>query len=374
MLVQKLRQLKLIVSIVGFLHRSDIAARKFHELQRQSSKTERELPTDIEERWFSTLHLWRVELEYRQEETCVLLDPDLGRRSRAILPEPLFINEWRLIESLIKLLGPLEDASIALSADEKPTISQLFPLLQHKITITDACEVCNTANSFKEQLISQLKTRFADIVEKPVCLLATFLDPRFKTFLFSTKQNQIVKELLDETIRRTAAGPGSADSESESSDYDRSDHFSSPPRKIPRFKLSYGFGNDRVINEVVNSNELSDSRESHEAIESHSLLHQITKKLKKAEGVSVKKSEFERYVEEGLVENDNILTYWLEKKTVFPQLASLVRKYLCIQASNTSSERLGSTSSRTITKTRCSLTGRRAGQLIKLKRNMHLLK
>ena len=66
----------------------------------------------------------------------------------------------------------------------------------------------------------------------------------------------------------------------------------------------------------------------------------------------------------------NPLEWWRQHMANFPQVASLAKKYLCIQATSAPSERAFSTSGNIITCRRSALKPERVDQLVFLARNL----
>lgn len=86
--------------------------------------------------------------------------------------------------------------------------------------------------------------------------------------------------------------------------------------------------------------------------------------------------ELEEYLssEFQLTSNDDVLKFWLEKKSKFPHLFSLVQQTYAIPASNTCIERLFSASKNTVTDKRTSLGAEKVNRLLFLQKNLALLK
>ena len=67
--------------------------------------------------------------------------------------------------------------------------------------------------------------------------------------------------------------------------------------------------------------------------------------------------EFEKYLDEkALKPDDNPLLWWKVKKEIYPNVAKLARKYLCVQGSSTPAERVMSEMGNVLTKKRLNLT------------------
>jgi hypothetical protein len=74
-----------------------------------------------------------------------------------------------------------------------------------------------------------------------------------------------------------------------------------------------------------------------------------------------------------LSENDDILLFWLEHKMKYPTLFKIVQDFYAIPSSNTTVERLFSSSKNTITDKRTSLGAEKVNKLLFLQKNLNLL-
>ncbi|CAM4863240.1 unnamed protein product [Rotaria socialis] len=83
-------------------------------------------------------------------------------------------------------------------------------------------------------------------------------------------------------------------------------------------------------------------------------------------------SELDNYMSSDiqLRENDNVLLFWKENTELFPILSSMVRDLFAIPASNTTVERLFSSSKNTVTDRRTSLNGKNGNELLFLQKNL----
>ena len=82
--------------------------------------------------------------------------------------------------------------------------------------------------------------------------------------------------------------------------------------------------------------------------------------------------EFENYRAEPEMskDEDDILQWWRERRTKYPNLARLARKYLCVPATSTQAERVYSALGWLLNKRRLCLTGSHVNNLMFLKDNI----
>ena len=77
------------------------------------------------------------------------------------------------------------------------------------------------------------------------------------------------------------------------------------------------------------------------------------------------KLELSNYRKENSISKDqNPLEYWKTEEKVFPLLAILARKYLCVQATSTTAERVFSKLGLMLTKRRLCLDGERSDRIM----------
>ena len=76
--------------------------------------------------------------------------------------------------------------------------------------------------------------------------------------------------------------------------------------------------------------------------------------------------ELENYVNEPKLNEDSdpLLDFWKRKESIYPRLSVLARKYLCIQATSTPSERVFSKMGNTVSKKRNRITPAHTNQTI----------
>ena len=93
-------------------------------------------------------------------------------------------DELDLIKELITLLEPFNDFTKRLSATKYVTISVVFPALTHLMDILNVIDLSELIKPIAEFLFVDLHNRSAQYFTKDVILAATFMDQRFKKFLF----------------------------------------------------------------------------------------------------------------------------------------------------------------------------------------------
>lgn len=97
-------------AIVAFFHRSTKATEKLKELQVQLKLPANKIITDCPTRWNSTYYMLQRLLEQKAAIT-VMCSSSGGPRAS------LSVSEWSILEELVQILKPLEEATRELSVE-----------------------------------------------------------------------------------------------------------------------------------------------------------------------------------------------------------------------------------------------------------------
>ena len=232
------------------------------------------------------------------------------------------------MEDVVPVLQPLADVTEMLAKEDLPTLSCVHVLIPHLMTSLAPHEL-NTASTaqMKQNIIKGMMTRFrVDNVGIPtytevnVPLLATFLDPRYKTLkcLPPSKREMIqdcIISLMSEPDR-----PAQQPSTTVKVKEEPQDDVAPPACKKMLLDCLMGDIVDLTQENIPSTSEL----------------------------------ELERFISERVTVADPLL-WWKMHGGNFPKLAPLARKYLAIPATEVPSERVFSAAGLTITKLRASL-------------------
>ena len=138
---------------------------------------------DIMTRWNSTYYMLECLTVLHPAISSVLCHKSVSKASDANLD--LSTKEWRIADSLVKLLQPFELATRLLSVEQYVSISCAIPVmkgLNRSLTAEDEDDDCQAIQTVKYILQDELSKRFhlecldADALE----VVASLLDPRFK--------------------------------------------------------------------------------------------------------------------------------------------------------------------------------------------------
>ena len=117
-------------------------------------------------------------------------------RARHLMPEGM---EWSIIEVLVNILKPFQQATEAMGAVKYPTLSTVKPLLYKLVNRTLAVKESDSkvAKTVKLEIKRDLLERYSTPLVARILNTATFLEPRYKEFPF-----------LDEPTKRNSTDQG----------------------------------------------------------------------------------------------------------------------------------------------------------------------
>ena len=114
--------LKSAKAIVAFYIRSTKATERLKELQVQLNLPDHKLITDCPTRWNSTFYMLQCLLEQKSAITVMCTSSGGPRAS-------LSASEWCILNKLVQILKPLEEATRELSVEQTVSCSKVIPLL-----------------------------------------------------------------------------------------------------------------------------------------------------------------------------------------------------------------------------------------------------
>ena len=105
-------------------------------------------------------------------------------------PEFPTVEEWKIINDLIKVFKPADDMTTIISSQSYPTFSIVIPLdrgLQYSLRkISTDTEV---GSALKLNMLKAINRRFGEFETSKIVARTTFLDPRFKKLGFGNVEN-----------------------------------------------------------------------------------------------------------------------------------------------------------------------------------------
>lgn len=303
--------------ITNTVHMSNKALTKLHERQEQLGLSVAALIHDVPTRWNTVLFMLQRQLEQKKALIAMSTEVDLG--------VSISEHQWTLMEAIVKVLEPFEEATRTVCQDDTsissviPCIQALRTALNELLANTDLSDLLET-RKLVSSLQSHLEEHFQHVFETPTnaYFKATLLDPRFKimpmTMLSKLDFERLkaavaaeVEELLDQDSRPSAGEAGSS-----SGVVLEPEGTSSKPTS-----LFWGAMQSLTAN---NAASLSKTVTSSGLVETY---------LAESSTLSLA--------------SDPVISYWSAKTAQNPALARVAIKYLACPPASVSSERLLST-------------------------------
>ncbi|CAI6372557.1 unnamed protein product [Macrosiphum euphorbiae] len=313
--------LKKASTMVSHFHHSNVAALALRKKQQQLGLKELKLIQSCATRWNSSYLMCERLVVNRGAIIAVLADRDI---TSAALALKLEINEgeWTEMESMIKLLKPLQVATVVL-CEENVTISILRPIIYGLINkhMLIKSEDNENVRNFKEDINQNLQKRFKmkrqEYDEVVIDQISCFLDPRYKYLETETDE---VKENVRKSVQNVLQTTRPAES-------------------------------NEVVSEEISAMDF----------------------LLDAKSYGENESEFDMYLREPQLNHNvsNPLIWWKNNELKYPNLALLAKKYLCAPATSVTSERCFSTAGNIVTSKRSCLLPENVNLLTFLKRNQN---
>lgn len=261
-------------------------------------------------------------------------------------PNPLTDLQRDILKSVLPLLRPTTEALLFLGVDAAVSSSLIIPcisILKEELAAVSSSSV----QLFCDELLHQLSIRFD--LSKGHLLASTFVDPRFKLFLFTEDQAKQAVEYIEKLVSASEC------------------KMEEDSQLQPDVKPDIG------------------SIQSESKIQKESLLDSLFRKVHAAQqentncnrGPSVAEkiqSEVNVYSKQPALSRDgDPLLYWKENCKIFPMLAKAARDLLAVQAMNCSSERISSSGRHQLIETCLNLSSHDVETLIWSCKNKDLL-
>ncbi|KAK7934198.1 hypothetical protein WMY93_005094 [Mugilogobius chulae] len=268
--------------------------------------------TECPTRWGSRQRMIERVLEQQKAIQQVL---SADRKQRHLVPT---WQDIEVLESISKALGPLLEFTDALSGEQQVTVSYVKPVLSLFNSEVLAIKPDDTelTKQIKQTILDYLNEKYAaDSVDKLLGLAST-LDPRFKhRYNSADKIPAIESTLKAELLGMLNEEENPATSQVPTADEDQAEEEEDISEPLPAKKTKKSFGS------------YFKKRQSG----------------KDSEQSTVEK-EMQSYLMIPEMDSDaDPLEWWKTQEVNFPRLGKLAKKYLCIPASSSPSERAFST-------------------------------
>lgn len=302
------------------------------KVQKELSLPSHCLISECQTRWGSRQMMISRILEQQQALTQVL---SADKKLRHLIPTWQDID---VLESVSKSLGPMLDFTDALSGDEYVSVSFVKPVLQlfNTSLLEMREEDTDLTKNIKKKMLDYLNEKYEDDDTQKLLDMASFLDPRFKMdFISADKKTQVKATVASQMMECQEKSSCSTDVEPNVT--------SATQAKKAKKSLGSFFKQRETEAKGDSSLTLKD------ALEAELNTYLLTPPIDKEE---------------------DPLAWWKVHKLSFPHLARLARKYLCIPATSSPSERLFSTSGNIVTCQRTCLKPAKVDRLVFLAKNL----
>lgn len=244
------------------------------------------------------------------------------------------------MEAVNKALAPLVEFTDALSGEEYVTISSVKPVLHilHSRVLAEEEDDVALTKAIKSDILAYLDDKFSDLPTVELLDTASFVDPRFKAaYIFADRVTAIQEKVKTEMKSAAAVHIGSTEEDTEPQPSTSSE------AKKPKRSLGSFFKGS----EATPSTAPTVSPE--QAIEAE-LSSYLVSPVQDSEG--------------------NPLDWWREHQVHFPTLNKVAKKYLCIPATSSPSERVFSSGGNIVTCLRSCLKPEMVNMLVFLSKNL----
>ncbi len=240
-----------------------------------------------------------------------------------------------VLESINAALKPVAEFTDVLSNEKVVTASSVRPVLRLLTNdlLDPSPEDSESTKNLKAKMIAVLKDKYKDLEGQKMLSKATTLDPRYRN---NFEEEDIRDELIEEIMQITEDQPENTQTEE---------------------TLNAGEGASAApAGKKMNLAQLLGKRKAKATI--------LPKRTRAGE-------ELARYLQEETIDtSDDPLAWWWNNEARYPLLATVAKRYLCICATSTPSERVFSAAGNIVTPIRSSLKPDKVNMLVFLAKNL----
>jgi len=120
------------------------------------------------------------------------------------LPALLTKNQWGLLEKLVALLQPFESVTKQISSADA-SLADVIPVVTALQVTLERHDNDAGVQTMKSVLLQDIKKRFSGMLDEPLYVVATAVDPRYRMRLFSAEQQQQVLSMLIAEVQQQCA-------------------------------------------------------------------------------------------------------------------------------------------------------------------------
>ena len=352
-------------SVVKFIHQSSVARDLLKKYCSQLGLKELRVVTFCITRWNTILYL--LQRLCLLQNAVVLTLNDCKKQD--LVPS---IDDWKIMEEMIEVLKLFETTTVLVSGEKYPTINYIMPLIE-KITThltTDQPNESAPITQMKSQMLTNFKTRYTDARVKEMLIIASILDPR-------KKNHQMTYSNTDLLVKKTISVVESK--------ADHTNDNTQEPEVIhctegQQYELLSKFNKVSGLSEATTSSTACSTSIKTSTDLMLSLMDDpVDNDNPYEEGTLKEDIEYEvkvynKFKVNGVKDKSfDILKWWKDNSTMFPNLSIMVKQYLCVPASSTSSERSFSIAGNIVTERRNRLLPENVEMLTFLKINFEYI-
>lgn len=327
------RVCKNIVSAFSYSWKKKKALMK---VQQELNLPQHKLKTACVTRWGSMQMMIARVLEQRKAITQVLSE---DKKSRHLVPSWADLD---VLEAVSKALSPLMEFTDALSGEEYVTISFVKPVLHilNSRVLAEEEDDVELTKTIKTSILRYLKEKYSDPITEELLDTASFVDPRFKATYISAHNVPTIQEKVKTEMEKMSEAEVCRESQiTETAEPTTS----SAVAKKQKRSLGSFFKGSEAIPSATPTLSLQQSLEA----------------------------EMSSYLVSPMLDSEaNPLDWWRKHHVHFPNLSKVAKRYLCIPATSSPSERVFSSGGNIVTCLRSCLKPEKVNMLVFLSKNL----
>ncbi|XP_060786971.1 E3 SUMO-protein ligase ZBED1-like [Neoarius graeffei] len=314
--------------------------RELEEAQKQLNLPQHALKTECPTRWGSRQAMVARILE-QQKAIAQVLSNDRKQRH-------LYLS-WQdidVLEAVNKSLAPLVDFTDALSGEKYVSISLVKPTLHlfNNSVLKDQEDDTLLAKTIKHDILGYLNEKYSGSETQELLDMASALDPRFKLKYVDEDQKESIVSRVKLELRDARAPSAMVEAPSVTTvapaDTEDAAGTDVPSKKRKLLASFFKATPDQGAGPHLQEDQV----------------------------ISL---EVQSYFQSETIDAEkDPMIWWRDAKAIYPRLSKLARKYLCIPATSSSSERVFSTSGNIVTCLRASLKPDHVNRLVFLAKNL----
>ena len=360
--------------LVSHFHYSTQSSNLLMAKQALLKLPKRKLIQDVDTRWNSTFDMIQSVLEQQLPISAVLMEGPSKLKDMSLESKQI-----GLLESLVEVLMPLKEIAIQLSGSSYCTISIIAPTMHqliHRHYQEDPNDTKFVAD-VKKAICKDLRSRYQEATVNQFLLISSVCDPRFCgiSFIAPERKCQIYNEFKNEMCRLSdglqpdSAIPPFIDIKKEIIKKENTGD------EFPMINESDLVGNlpstsDQMVNEETSQtpslpvNNCQDEplrKKKRAMLDLGDIIGSGTEDPEDETLVVKAGNEFDRYlhhpIDPKMLKDETFvpLKWWKSNDGVDPLVSNVARKYLCVTATSTPSERIFSAAGNILTKKRAML-------------------